>query len=104
MEYGVCPHCGSSDLSSNTGAEWQCVACGKEWVSPELRVAVLEEQLAVRDKIIEILDDLVVTLPQRMRDAESSGTGAFVVMVWGYEVCYYLTEDGWRAYLNDTAD
>jgi hypothetical protein len=54
--------------------------------------------------MIERLEDLVITLPQRMRDAEAQGLELFTVLVYGYQVVYYLTEDGWQAYFSDTAD
>lgn len=98
-EYGVCPHCGSSDLSSNTGAEWQCVACGAEWLSPEL--ALQKENEALRT--------LALTLPSKLQAAEAEGRDFFSVMIYGYEVCYSYVQDDvlhwhWAAYLNDTAD
>jgi len=62
------------------------------------------EKIAARDKMIERLEDLVITLPQRMRDAEAQGLELFTVLVYGYQVVYYLTEDGWQAYFSDTAD
>jgi hypothetical protein len=50
------------------------------------------------DAIKAFLEDLVITLPQRMRDAETQGLEEFTVKGGGVAVIYYLTEDGWQAY------
>lgn len=53
----------------------------------------------------DLLLNLALTLPHRIRQAEERGHDHFAVMIYGYEVVYTkIDSDRWHAYLNDTAD